>query len=131
MYSYKPTLPAMPGKQIQGYRPLSSYLNKKDEKTKTATPPYRTEDEKKELDSLGTSGGFLQEPMLQFPEGARIKQNIGNALTTTYPLGNYSGIFDGIDEKTVENNIPLAESVIEKNKHKAIDKRKEREKWIL
>lgn len=50
---------------------------------------------------MGTSGGFLQEPMLQFPEGARIKQNIGNALTTTYPRGNYSGIFDGIDEKTV------------------------------
>ncbi len=104
-----------PVNKFRGTVPLVLILNKKDEKTKMATPPYRTEDEKKELASLDTSGGFLQEPMLQFPEGARIKQNIGNALTTTYPLGNYSGIFDGIDEKTVENNIPLAESVIEKN----------------
>jgi len=49
--------------------------------------------------------------------GASAKQTVQSAYSKLFPNAKNKDLFGGIDEKEIEKNIPLAESVIEKNKN--------------
>jgi hypothetical protein len=109
-YSYNKNYPANAGKTNYGFNSFAAYLAKEDEKKKEISP-YKPESQKKTLTPFEKMADISK----NITEGARIKQNVEDALTKNYPSGNYKGIFDGIDEKKIENNISLADDVIKKN----------------
>ncbi len=49
--------------------------------------------------------------------GASAKQTVQSAYSKLFPNAKNKDLFGSIDEKEIERNIPLAESVIEKNKN--------------
>lgn len=51
-------------------------------------------------------------------EGERIRRRLQSAVDKALGKSSYSGVFDNIDTKKIEDNIPLAESIIKKNKEK-------------
>ena len=66
---------------------------------------------------LGKNSGFNTVPALN--EGARIKNEM-KSLIPKMNIGVPSTIVDDIDDKTVENNIPLANEALELNKRNKV-----------
>lgn len=71
------------------------------------------------LSDFGKNSGFKTEPALN--EGARIKNQM-KSLIPKMNIGIPSTIVDDIDDKTVENNISLANEALELNKRNKIYK---------
>ena len=95
--------------------------DKKKKKTEPNTYPYRAVLNYDSAPSLlGEIPSSDNTPSLFAPrsEGERIRKTLQSAVDKALGKGKYSGLFDGIDTKKIEENIPLAESVIKKNKQK-------------
>ena len=95
--------------------------DKKKKKTEPNTSPYRAVLNYDSAPSLlGEIPSSDNTPSLfaTQSEGERIRKTLQSAVDKALGKGKYSGIFDAIDTKKIEENIPLAESVIKKNKQK-------------
>ena len=123
-YSYKHKLPAMSGKQHQGLHSFDFGLNKKDEKNgmpqlsflqfeKPLFAPY--------VPPLGVLNGTSRNNLSASTpqsDGARIKADLNRAASKTFGESEGESLFDGIDEKSIELNLSLADSVISSNRRR-------------
>ena len=82
--------------------------------------PYRADLNYDYAPQLSAKTSSSEKPSLFAPqsEGERIRKLLQSAVDKALGKGKYSGLFDNIDTKKIEENIPVAESVIKKNKEK-------------
>ena len=82
--------------------------------------PYRADLNYDYAPQLSGKTSSSEKPSLFAPqsEGERIRKLLQSTVDKALGKGKYSGLFDNIDTKKIEENIPVAESVIKKNKEK-------------